>query len=135
MINDPYTFLNAVLQGESEITSLLGVYQGTDIPLIKRGILAEVETDLPAITITSPSGDLEDGKEDCLMTINCYAKTEDESYKVARKVLHKTNKHQYTKGQYSATMTGQIFPSVPDPNANEVNTPLEIRVFKIGGAV
>ena len=135
MINDPYTFLNAVLQSKTAITSLLGVYQGTTIPLIKGGILAESETDLPAITFYNNISDNMDNYEDSSFTVNCYAETERESFILARTVLKELQQHQETIGSYSATITGNIITSIPDPTANEVNTAVEIRLFNIGGAV
>lgn len=135
MINDPYTFLNAVLQSKTAITSLLGHYQGTNIPLIKGGVLPEVETDLPCITFYTNSSDQMDNTDYTSFTVNCYAETERDSFLLARTVLKELQQHQETFGSYSATITGNILTSIPDPNANEVNTAVEIRLFKIGGAI
>lgn len=135
MINDPYTALNAILQSNATITSLLGVYQGTTIPLIKGGILAETETDLPCITYYNNNNDIEGGRESSIFTVNCYAETERESYLLARTVLNELVNNQETHGAYSATITGNILTSIPDPTANEVNTAVEIRLFRIGGAI
>lgn len=133
MISDPYTALNAILQSNTAITSLLGVYQGTTIPLIKGGILAKTETDLPAIEFYNNSLETNRDIEDTAFTINCYAETEKEAFNVARTVVKELNGGQSHVGSYCVTTTCNMTATVPDPAANEVNKIVEIRLYNLNG--
>lgn len=135
LINDPYTALNQILQSNTAITSLLGTYTGTTIPLIKGGVLAESEGSLPALAFYNNSLDPDFNIEDSTFTINCYAETERESFLVARTIIKELNGNQQTALGYPVTTTCSIIASVPDPVANEVNKVVEIRLYNIGGAI
>ena len=133
MINDPYTALNAILQGSTAITDLLGHYQGTTIPLIKGGVLPETETDLPCLTFYNNAMDSEGKIEDTTFTINCYADTERNSFLLARTIVSEFNGGQSYSNGYPITTTCRITAQIPDPTANEVNTAVEIRLYNING--
>lgn len=141
MISDPYTALNYILQTNSNITSLLGVYQGTSIPLIKGGDLPETETDLPALTFYNNNMDTNREIEDSVFTINCYAgntdsTTEDasrNSFLVAKTIVKELNGGQSCADGYAVTTTCRILATIPDPTAKEANTAVEIRLFNING--
>lgn len=135
MINEPYTALNYILQNNSTITSLLGVYQGTTIPLIKGGVLPETETDLPCIVFNNDSYEPNFNNQDSLFTVNCYAETERESFILARTVVNELQSNQTTANGYPVTTTARILAVIPDPTAKEVNTAVEVRLFNIGGAI
>lgn len=135
MINDPYTKLNQILVNNTAITSLLGFYQGTSIPLIKGGILAETETALPAITFYANSHDSYVNNNDSLFTINCYAKEERDSFLLAKIVVDELKGLQDCEDGYAVTCTPRIITGIPDPVAKEVNTAVEVRLFNIGGAL
>jgi len=133
LINDPYTALNYILQNNSNITSLLSTYQGTSIPLIAGGILAEVEIGLPAIVFNNDNITPNRKIEDSIFTINCYAKTERESFIIARTVVFELNGLEQFADGYPITTTCKVLASIPDPVAKEVNTAVEIRLFNING--
>lgn len=137
-ISDPYTALNAILQGNTNITSLLGKYllpDGTPgtIPLIKGGVLAETETDLPCITFYTNSLNTDRKIEDASFTINCYADTERNSFLLARTIVSELNGGQSFANGYPITTTCNIVATIPDPTANEVNTAVEMRLYNING--
>jgi len=132
-ISDPYTALNAILQGNTAITDLLGHYQGTSIPLIKGGVLPETETALPCITFYNNSMDTNRSIEDATFTINHYASTERESFLLARTTVSEFNGGQSHANGYPITTTCRIIAQIPDPTAKEVNTAVEIRLYNING--
>lgn len=135
MTNDPYTALNLILQSNSNITSLLGKYQGTDIPLIKGGILAETETGLPAIVFNNDNFIPKFNIEDSVFTVNCYATTERDSFLLAKTVTKELQANQTTANGYPVTTSARILAVIPDPASKEVNTAVEVRLFNIGGAI
>ena len=135
MINDPYTALNYILQSNTAITSLLGKYTGTTIPLIKGGVLAETETALPCIVFYNDNHDEDFNLSDSNFTVNCYAKTERDSFLLARTVVKELKGSQNTALGYPVTITARILATIPNPIAKEVNTAVEIRLFNIGGAL
>ena len=132
-INDPYTALKYILQTNTAITTLLGVYQGTTIPLIAGGVLAETETDLPCITYYNNNMDTNRKIEDTTFTINCYASTERESFLLAKTVVTELNGGQSFANGYPITTTCRIIAQIPDPTIKEVNTAVEIRLYNING--
>jgi hypothetical protein len=132
--NDPYTALNALLQNNSNITSLLGTYQGGSIPLIKGGVLAETETDLPAITFYSSSLDKNFNQRESVFTLNCYANTERNSFLLASTIIDEYQSWFGVSNGYNMMTQARILSVIPDPTANEVNTAVEIRLINIGGA-
>lgn len=135
MINDPYTKLNQILASNTTITSLLGKYQGTTIPLIKGGNLAEEETDLPAITFYNNNYDSDFNNNDTFFTVNCYAKEERDSFLLAKTVVDQLKGLQDCNDGYPVTCTARIIAGIPDPINKEVNTAVEVRLFNIGGAL
>jgi len=133
LISDPYTALNQILQSNTAITSLLGFYAGTTIPLIKGGVLAESEGSLPGLAFYNNSLDPERSIEDSTFTINCYAETEREAFLVARTILKELNGGQSFGNGYAVTTSCSITATVPDPAANEVNKVVEMRLYNING--
>jgi hypothetical protein len=138
LINSPVTALKAILFNNSNITSLLGHYQGTTIPLIKSGILPEVETALPCITFYMNNHDPENFLNDITFTVNCYAGNSagqydayDNSNDLAEVVVKELNQCDSGIDGYQARTTARILTTVPDPSGNEVNTPVEIRIVNI----
>lgn len=137
MISDPYTALNALLQNNSNLTSLLGRYllpngnPGT-IPLIKGGELAEKETDLPAITFSiEPSFVQKKALGDYNFLINVYAEDARESFLVASTIIEEFNECQTPIDGYFTQTTCNILTQVIDPTSKEVNTPVEFRLVNI----
>ena len=133
MINDPYTALRYILQSNTEIASLLATYKGTNIPLIAGGGLPETQTDLPAIVYYNNTIDLNHKIEDSTFTINCYAKTDRESLLLARTVVKELDRKQDFSNGYPVSMTCKILATIPNPNDNEVNTAVEMRLYNING--
>ena len=131
MINDPFTVLNAILQSNTTITAMLGVYQNTSIPLIMGGVLAETETDLPCITFYPNNADPIQILNNDTFTVNCYAETLRDSYLLARTVVDQLNEEDSGVDGYQARTTAKILTSIPDPTAKEVNTPVEVRIVNI----
>jgi len=135
LANDPYTALNGILQSITNITDLLGFYEGTSIPLIKGGVLAETETQMPCITFYNNSYESEFNNNDSLFTVNCYAEEDRDSFLLANTVVSELKGLQTTAGGYPVTIQARIIASVPNPTAKEVNTAVEVRLFNIGGAI
>jgi len=132
LINDPYTALTALLHGNSTLTALLGTYQGGSIPLIKGGILAESETDLPAIAFDlEPSVIQNYTLGDYHFLINVYAATGRDSFLVANTLMEEFNGCQTPINGYFTQTTCSILTQVTDPTSKEVNTPVEFRLINI----
>lgn len=139
MINDPFTALNAILQSNTNITSLLGKYLLTDgtpgtVPLIKGGVLAEKETDLPALTFYSNGQEKNFNQRLTTFTINCYAETTRESFLIAQTLVNEYQSWFGVIDGYNMQTRAFILASIPDPQANEINTAVEIQLTNIGGA-
>ena len=140
-INNPDTALKYILQTNTAITALLGVYQGTTIPLIAGDSLPEVEMGKSALVYYLNSIDPNRNIEDSEFTINCYAQdTSDlikdarsKSLKIARTIVKELNGGQSFANGYPITTTCRIQRPVPDPTIKEVNTPVEIRLYNING--
>jgi len=141
LINDPYTALNYILQSNTAITSLLGFFTNpatglpTTIPLIQGGVLAEQETALPCIVFYNDNHTEDFNLSDSNFTVNCYAKTERDSFLLARTVVKELKGNQNIALGYPVTITARILATIPNPIAKEVNTAVEIRLFNIGGAL
>ena len=142
-IDDPFTALKYILQSNSNITDLLGVYEGTSIPLIASGRLAEVEMNKNALVYYINNDDPNFNINDTLMTINCYAQdtnantpdADRNSYLLARTVVKELKGLQTTAGGYPVTLSPVIRSTIPDPAIKEANTAVEVRLFNIGGAL
>ena len=131
MISDSYTALNALLASNSTLTALLGVYGGTSIPLIKGGILAEVETDLPAIVFEVEPSTKTNFLANDFFLINVYAQTSRESYLVAKTIIDEFNQCQNVTNGYNAYTTCSVLTQVTDPTSKQVNTPVEFRLVNM----
>ena len=75
-----------LIQEESSITSLLDVFVGTSTPMVLIGTFPEEETALPAISIRGLPKDVQFGISTTLITVSCYAATENEGQQVANAV-------------------------------------------------
>jgi len=113
------------------LTALLGVYQGTVIPLIKGGILPETETGLPALTFDVEPSTKTNFLSDNNFLINVYAETARESYLVAKTIIDQFNQCQNVVSGYNAYTTCSILTQVTDPTSKEVNTPVEFRLVNM----
>lgn len=133
MISDPLTKCKQILADNINITSLLSTFEGTTIPLIKFGVLDGIEESLPCITIYPNSYDKYYGEEDSIFTVNCYALTLAESMKLGREVVNEVDNTQSADKGYPVTVTARLLGTDPDPTAKQINTVVEMRLFKIGG--
>jgi len=131
LISDSYTALNALLQGNSTLTALLGKYTGTSIPLIKGGILAEQEGNLPGIAFEVEPSTKEHFLGNDFFLINVYAATSRESYLVAKTLIDQFNECQNVIVGYNAYTTCNILTQVTDPTSKEVNTPISFRLVNM----
>lgn len=131
MISDAWTALNAILQGNSTLTALLGTYQGGSNPLIKGGVLAETETDLPALVFEGePSAKL-NFLGDFNFLINVYSETAREGWIVANTIMEEFNQCQTPIDGYFAQTTCSVLTQVVDPTSKEVNTPVSFRLINM----
>jgi len=136
LISDAWTALNALLQGNSNITSLLGKYllpNGTPgtIPLIKGGILAEKETDLPAIVFEGEPSSKLNFLGNFSFLINVYTATAREGFILSSTIMDEFNQCQTPIDGYFTQTTCNILTQVTDPTSKEVNTPVEIRLINM----
>ena len=134
MISDAFTALNALLQSNTNITSLLSTYQGTAIPLIKGGVLPESETSLPALTFYHNGQEKNFNQRLTTFTINCYAETTRESFLIAQTIVNEYQSWFGVIAGYNLQTRANILATIPDPTANEINTAVEIQLTNIGGA-
>jgi len=109
----------------------LGTYAGTSIPLIKGGILAESETDLPAVTFDVEPSTKKNFLGNDFFLINVYAATARDSYLVAKTIIDEFNQCQNVISGYNAYTTCSILTQVTDPTSKEVNTPVEFRLVNM----
>lgn len=133
-ISDPYTALKYLLQTNTAISSMLGKYQGTTIPLIAGGSLAETETALPCIVYYNNNQTKNFNVRDTIFTVNCYAETERESFLLASKIVDEYQSWQGLANGYNVMTTARILAVIPNPTDKEVNTAVEMRLTNIGGA-
>ncbi len=137
-IDDPYTAVSSILQGNSNITSLLGKYllpngnPGT-IPLIKGGILAETETDYPRILYHNDPMNIDRKIENSTFQLNCLAKTSRDSFILARTIIKELNGGQEFADGYASTIKCSMLGQNPDPTAKAINTVVEMQLFNING--
>ncbi len=136
LITDSYTAMYALLQDNTTITAMLGKFllpngsAGT-IPLIKGGVLAEKETDLPAITFRVDTNQRTHFLDDQYFIVNCFASNEQDSYILAKTIVDEYNECSNVSDGYNSRTTCRIIGDVPDPTANEINTPIEFRIVNI----
>ena len=129
LISDPYTALSAILKTNTTITSLLGTFIDSAIPLIQGGVLAEHEINLPAITFYASNLNALQVATDTLFVVNCYAGTERESFILAQTLIKELNEVDSGIDGYMARTTARIIGSVPNPQEREINTPVEVRIY------
>ncbi|MCP4986046.1 MAG: hypothetical protein GY928_08240 [Colwellia sp.] len=131
MITDSYTAMCAILQDNTNITSLLGTYKGTAIPLIKGGVLPESETNMPAITFRVDKGKRTHFLDDQYFIVNCFASNERDSYLLAKAIIDEFNEESVVVDGYNARTTCNTVGEPVNPTANEINTPIEFRIVNI----
>lgn len=131
MISDSYTAMKYILQTNTTITDLLGVYIGTAIPLIAGEVLEEVETDLPAIVYTVDFNERTQILDDQYFIVNCYAATKRESFILAKTIVDEFNECDNNANGYYARTTCKIQGNVGSPDNSEYNTPVEFRIVNI----
>lgn len=138
MINDPVVAMKAMLFNNINITSLLGKFHGTSIPLIKSGILPETETETPCITFYMNNLDPENFLNDMSFTLNCYAENSENKYdaydksnELANTIVKELNQKNSGIDGYQARTTARILTSIQSPGNKEVNTPVEVRIVNI----
>ena len=136
-ITDSYTAVTALLNSNATLTALLGKYMLIDgvtpgtIPLIKGGVLAEQETDLPKIIFTSSGSEKTNFLSDDTFTLNCVAATQRESYLIAKTVRDEFHQKQTPIHGYFTQTLCRIIGSIPDPTESEVNTPVEFGLINM----
>ena len=130
-ITNPYVALTYLLKNNSSITDLLGVFNGTTTPLITGGVLAETETDLPAIVFKAEPVIETEYLTDNQFLINCYASTEVEAYTVAYEIIKQFNQAQHVADGYNCYTTCEIITSVVDPDSKEANVPVVFRLVSM----
>lgn len=131
LISDSYTALTAILQSNTTLTALLGTYQGTSIPLIKGGVLAEQETDHPKLIFRSSGSDKENFLKDDKFIINCVALTEREAFLVATTLIDEFNQCQNPINGYFVQSTCRIIGGIPNPTDKGINVPVDFRIVNM----
>lgn len=128
-VDNIFSALILVLRNNTNISSQLGFYPGSVIPIVQAGNLAETVTDLPAITIRTESmDDLNKKVGDESFIINCFAEDEIKSTKLARTIIKELDDTTITVDGYSMRFTAGGLSSNGDPTAREINTPVSMRV-------
>ena len=131
MISDPYTAMTALLFGNTTLTALLGTFQGTPIPLIVGGILAETETDLPAIAFEIDPSVKVNFLGDYNFLLNVYGATLRDAFLVSQTIIDEFNQCQTAISGYFTQTTCSILTSVTDPASKEVNVPVVFRLINM----
>ncbi|MCP4323908.1 MAG: hypothetical protein GY787_19035 [Alteromonadales bacterium] len=111
------------------ITTLLAEYKG--FPIIYNSIIPEGAKGLPAISFNQEGGTPSVSQQLRRFKIDCWGRTSEESILLAETVTEELNGKDHDIG-VSAKCT--MLDGQPNPNAKEVNTPVECRLIKIGGA-
>lgn len=118
-----------LLKTSPAITSLLGVLEGSSIPVIFSGIIPETAKNMPALCLTGGTGDiLASTLNEQNYNLNVYAETEDEAEVVRNTIMELLDDTACTilGVTMRLRLTGSV--SVPNPTETEVNAPLAVRV-------
>lgn len=119
-----------MLRNNAAISSLLANFKGTSTPLVKVGVLPEVEDALPAITITIDNMlALDPVYSDETFIVNCFAATLIESSILARTIIDELDDSLISVDNYSMWFSSSGLGAVVNPTAKEINTPLTMRVI------
>jgi len=131
LISNSFDALAHLFHNNSNVTSLLGKFQGTSIPLVVGGEMAETETDLPAIIYYPENGNPTLYLRDQRFLVNCYAATTREAFILSQTLIDEFNDTQYIADGYPIKINCNSLITVIDPQSKEVNTPVEFRVVNI----
>jgi hypothetical protein len=124
-----YSALIGVLSANTAISSQLATYNGTSFPIIKAGVLSEVESGLPCITIQMESmGELNTtyGDENFILLVS--ALDEITSTKIARTIITELDDTLKSQDSFSLRLTCSGLGSKVTPTAKEISTPVTMRV-------
>jgi hypothetical protein len=116
-----------LIQEESSITSLLGVFTGTAFPMVLIGTFPEGQTNLPAISLRGLPKDVQFGISDSRITASCYAETENEAQIVANAVNEFFRDSQGGVSGFAARFDSSITGSVNDANQSGVIVELRLQ--------
>ena len=131
MISNSFDALAHLFFNNSAVTSQLGFLQGTSIPIIIGGEIAETETGLPAIEYYPENGDPKLFLRDQKFFVNCYAKNTRDAYILSQTLIEEFNDSQYIADGYPIRLNCNTLITVVDPGTKQVNTPVEFRVVHI----
>ena len=123
--------MKRILFTNTKITDLLGHFPNSTVPLISCGTLAKSATELPAIVFYMETGIPSRTQELRYMKIDCYGEDYDSSNLLAETVLEELNGKDHDIG---VMLHCSILEAQLNPDTKEVNTPIECRLIKIGGA-
>ncbi|MCP4252007.1 MAG: hypothetical protein GY775_01135 [Candidatus Scalindua sp.] len=119
----------AIIKSKSNITSLLGFYPNSTIPIVNSGVLAKQVTGLPAIAINDVEFEsLNQVMDNDSYIINCFAKTMAETKKIAKIIIKELDDTNETIDGFSMRFAASGLPTNGDPTAKEINTPVLLRV-------
>lgn len=129
-VDNVYSALVKALMTEPSIASQLGVFNGGSVPLVKAGVLAESEEDLPAITMRMEILDelnKEYGDESFILLVS--AETEIEATKVARSIIKIWGDGAVNVDGFAMSITSSGLGSAVSPTANSIGVPVSMRVI------
>lgn len=132
-IDNPMIALKYILMNNPVIAPMLGHYEGSVIPLINYGKLADNQTDLPCIYFENEILDMERCKEGSAFLIHIFAKTQLETMKIARAILKEFNGGQEFANGYPVNLSCSILRGQNSPVNIESETIVEMRLFNING--
>ncbi len=121
--------MRRILANNTNITNLLATYK--TFPIIFNAIIPEDADGMPAICFYREAGIPSITQQLRYFKIDCYGKDSEESNLLAETVLEELNG---TDQDIGVMLKCSILSDQPNPNAKEVNTPVECRLIKIGGA-
>ncbi len=123
--------MRRILNSNAAITSLLGKKKNSSTPLICTGLIPEFEKAVPALRVIRETGLPSVTQQLRYYRIDCYAIENDISDLVAETIVSELNGKDHDIG---VMINCSLLSPISDPNSKEVNTPIEIRLIKIGGA-
>jgi len=129
-VDNVYSALIGALKANTTIETQLGHYAGTTTALIKAGVLAETETDRPAITIRLES--MEElnptyGNESFILLVS--ASSEITSTKIARSIITELDNTLVNIDGFAMWFSCKGLGSNGEPTTNEISTPVTMRVI------
>lgn len=128
------TDLEATLQlikEESSIETLLGRFKSggvnTAFPLVLIGTFPEEQTNLPAISIRGLNKNVQFGVSDSLITVSCYAETENDAQALANAVNEFFRDSQGGVSGFAAKFDSSITGNVNDADQSGVIVELRLQ--------